>query len=476
MTLFFCPHSLHKLSQDNQDYLQFFDRDEKCGPFILHKLIAEGTYGRVFEAFLPQAPEKRFALKLTATSSSQFDLAEMQQEVNILRMLHHRNIVQVYDSFVVPEQKVHVILQEFVRGSDLYYWIAKQEQRYFDSILFPVEAFQERLHIFREIVTVILYLHEKHVFHRDIKLENVLYVEKDKMVKLCDFGLAIYSPTAQDWPQTKVLGSCHYVSPEILKAAEKDNETGQKPSYFGAPAAVWSLGVLFYILVGRVFPFNALTKVGMVDIPALSNIILKGEYKPLQPSTIYDIPLKTGDLVDDLVAKMLQVDVKERMPLLSLLEHPLFQTPLCIQPSLKGFSKRRFSLDTTIVDHMLSTLSTVKPMRTLSCPCIVALDRMPPVTRLNQGIVEITSNLMQNVKEKCSSTLFLNLLALPGTTEHNVYQALKFHHDKIVSLLSFLKWTKVKCKECHQQSKPSTMTDHVEDADIVCGPSSCTIL
>lgn len=44
--------------------------------------------------------------------------------------------------------------------------------------------------IFYQIVLGVKHLHDKNLYHRDIKLDNIL-INKDFIPKICDFGISI---------------------------------------------------------------------------------------------------------------------------------------------------------------------------------------------------------------------------------------------------------------------------------------------
>jgi MAP/microtubule affinity-regulating kinase len=48
----------------------------------------------------------------------------------------------------------------------------------------------EAKHIFQQILEALAYLHEKHIIHRDLKLENIL-LDENFNVKIIDYGFSI---------------------------------------------------------------------------------------------------------------------------------------------------------------------------------------------------------------------------------------------------------------------------------------------
>ena len=93
--------------------------------------------------------------------------------------------------------------------------------------------------------TALYYLHSFGVAHRDLKPENILMVSDadDSDLKIVDFGLSkIIGPNESSLDP---FGTLSYVAPEVLL---------QKP--YGKEVDLWSLGVITYLLLSRVLPFD----------------------------------------------------------------------------------------------------------------------------------------------------------------------------------------------------------------------------
>ena len=89
----------------------------------------------------------------------------MQQEINILSQLDHIGIMKFYDA-IDSGNKVSIVV-EYINGNNLYQYIRKLPgSRIIDE--------NEVKKIFKKIVEAVQYMHENHVVHRDLKLENIL--------------------------------------------------------------------------------------------------------------------------------------------------------------------------------------------------------------------------------------------------------------------------------------------------------------
>jgi len=156
----------------------------------------------------------------------------IQQEIEIMKMLKHPNIVEFYEFFQTTDQ-VFVVM-ELVTGGELLDIVSAK------GSFAPSEAAE----IIREVLLAVDYMHKNGIVHRDLKLENLLVDEKNKTVKITDFGL---SKNYFAEVPSKCVGSILYIAPEVLLCDTYDNAVD-----------VWSIGVMTYMLLSGSAPFDSL--------------------------------------------------------------------------------------------------------------------------------------------------------------------------------------------------------------------------
>ncbi|XP_031285811.1 CBL-interacting serine/threonine-protein kinase 1 isoform X2 [Pistacia vera] len=125
---------------------------------------------------------------------------------------------------------------EYVTGGELFDRIASKGR------LPEVEGRK----LFQQLIDGVSYCHNKGVFHRDLKLENVL-VDSKGNIKISDFGLsALPQHFRDDGLLHTTCGSPNYVAPEVLA----------NRGYDGATSDIWSCGVILYVILIGYLPFD----------------------------------------------------------------------------------------------------------------------------------------------------------------------------------------------------------------------------
>ena len=103
-------------------------------------------------------------------------IARVQSEVSIHQELAHPAITALH-TFFEDDRHVYLVM-EYCANGDLHHYLRRKKRL--------EEGLARRL--FRQIVTGMLYLHERGIMHRDIKLGNILLTDTYDAVNR-DFGM-----------------------------------------------------------------------------------------------------------------------------------------------------------------------------------------------------------------------------------------------------------------------------------------------
>ena len=202
--------------------------------YDIQEKIGEGKYASVYKA-RHKASKRIVAIKILEKenlSSNEFSM--IKNEIDILKICQHPNIVKLYDVFE-DTQRIHIIM-ELIEGPDLFCYLEKKD--------FDINE-SEANKIINKLSSVIYYLNVFGIVHRDIKPENILLTNNSNNydIKLIDFGLGtILGPEEKS---EQPFGTVSYVSPEVLCGNEYDKSVD-----------IWSMGILSYLLLVGRLPFD----------------------------------------------------------------------------------------------------------------------------------------------------------------------------------------------------------------------------
>ena len=195
-------------------------------------------------------------------------LLRFQREANAASKLNHENVVQVYDVGTYEER--HFIVMEYIRGRTLKQLIQIR------GALHKEEA----LSIMKQLLSAIAQAHKCNIIHRDIKPQNVL-VKDDGTVKITDFGIALAHNAVQLTQTDSVLGSAHYLPPEVTRGETATNQSD-----------IYSLGIVFYELLCGNVPFTGDNPVQIAMKHLSEEIPSIRDFNPSLPQSIENIILK----------------------------------------------------------------------------------------------------------------------------------------------------------------------------------------
>ncbi|SCU98518.1 LAFA_0G18448g1_1 [Lachancea sp. 'fantastica'] len=147
----------------------------------------------------------------------------------------HENITELFDYFD------SFIIMEYCSGGDLYEAIRAD--------LVPKKT-KIITHIASQIMEAIDFVHQKGIYHRDVKPENILIQGSDWKIKLTDWGLATTDKISSD----RSVGSERYMSPELFED-NLDRDEGSEP-YVCSKVDIWAIGIVMLNIVFHKNPFS----------------------------------------------------------------------------------------------------------------------------------------------------------------------------------------------------------------------------
>ena len=245
------------------------------------------------------------------------DKEKFKNEINIMSKCDHPNIIKLIEIYE-DKRYLDLVMEECCGGS------------LFDRLLKKIEdddetfTEKESAIIFKQIMSAICYCHNQGIVHRDLKLENILflYKTKDSPIKVIDFGLSecvqllgknlleiISGEKNINISMSGAVGTPHYISPEVLQGT------------YNQKCDIWSAGVILYALLSGTFPFD-----GNTDKEIYKSILRKK----------YDFKKEIWDNISndakDLISHML-CDENKRYTAEMVLNHPWLTK---LAPNSKG--------------------------------------------------------------------------------------------------------------------------------------------
>ena len=207
------------------------------GNYELRRLLAQGGYGQVFEAW-DRVLCRSVALKCVAGTLSADAVVQRERliaEARAAASLDHRAFVKVFG--FEDDGRSQFIVMELVHGDTLRGFTAGHS-----------DETSRALEIVTQVAEAMAQAHAAGLVHGDIKPGNLM-IESDGTVRILDFGLARHiDPLAtQSGVPEDPLGTIAYMAPERLAGRPASRATD-----------IYALGVVLYELVTGTRPFATL--------------------------------------------------------------------------------------------------------------------------------------------------------------------------------------------------------------------------
>jgi serine/threonine-protein kinase len=180
-----------------------YDRPLKSGyrigaKYEIWHVLGMGSYGITYTA------EDKMTGKLCAVkqlrptkAKTASGIRSFQREAELMRAVSGGGFPELYD--VIEQDGFHFLVMEYVDG------------RTFEDLIFEDERIfseEDTVNVLDDLCTLVSVLHTKGIYHRDLRIPNILYV--GGRLKIIDFGLACYKddkPEDEDprYPEKQVM-------------------------------------------------------------------------------------------------------------------------------------------------------------------------------------------------------------------------------------------------------------------------------
>ncbi|MGL5732765.1 MAG: serine/threonine-protein kinase [Metamycoplasmataceae bacterium] len=195
--------------------------------------IGSGGMAKVYLA-LNQETNQKVAIKtlLTDPNMPLTNKNRFKEELRLAKYISSPYVVKFYEGNYNNETQY--LVMEYVEGKMLKDYIEEQGRLNVD----------EAVNFATQIAKGFAEIHAQNIIHRDLKTSNVM-VSTLGEIKIIDFGIAISDDSVRYTQTGRVIGSVHYMAPEIV------NQEGATPQ-----TDVYALGIILYeMLIGET-PFK----------------------------------------------------------------------------------------------------------------------------------------------------------------------------------------------------------------------------
>ena len=215
------------ISYDNKDfsYLNYYYE---------YKIIKPIKSGGFAEVYLAENILNKKLVAIKKTDIKYFSTDEiynLTREGRLLSNLNHPNIIKIYCYYTYENYLYNVM--EYAKGGELTQYINSTKD-------IPEEKIKS---IFKQIYDAVKYIHNKNIIHRDLKTNNVVFLDQEKTkVAIIDFGIS----STFSGGDILNAGTLKYLPPETFQENNKNS----------IKIDMWALGVILYILYFKKFPYD----------------------------------------------------------------------------------------------------------------------------------------------------------------------------------------------------------------------------
>jgi calcium-dependent protein kinase len=315
--------------------------------YTIDELIVKGRNNSlIYKATLKSNGEQRILKIIPKNKKNLQKNQSLINEIELLEQIDNPYIIKLYEFYDCP--KVICLVNEYCKGGNLNNRLILERQ--FTEFTTAIIIFQ--------LLSALSFCHSKNIIHRNLTLSHILIDESKRdnyiHIKIIDFSSSTKVIKGVDMGDS--IGNLKYTSPEVFEG--KYNETRD----------IWSVGVIMYILLTGIYPFDG------KDI-----LKIKAEIELCNVNYNNENLKKCSNECIDLLKELLNKD-KNRISAQNAIKHIWFKN--------LNIKERLTFLPFEKIKKVLEQIMKFKPKKTLQKLCLAYL-----VRNFNDESVNDASNL-----------------------------------------------------------------------------------
>ncbi len=133
------------------------------------RVVGRGAFGTVYLCRRLADQREVIVKQIPVEQLSRMDRLATINEVKVLAMLQHPNVIEYYDNFI--QDQAMMIVMEYAAGGTLHDYLESKAAAFTDEKDYLDEA--EIANLLAQIVLPLNLVHEEHILHRDLKTQNI---------------------------------------------------------------------------------------------------------------------------------------------------------------------------------------------------------------------------------------------------------------------------------------------------------------
>ncbi len=234
-------------------------------------LIYNSTSTSIFKTKLAEYDTEVLVKLLKKEHESEKKINQFENELQISSKLESSGFRKALDKTFIEGQ--HALILEYVSGVTLAQFFTKPA------------SIPEFLTIAIQCTSLLGKLHKKHIIHKDINSNNILYDQKNKKISLIDFNISSEINLKSNHLENpeRLEGTLDYISPE---------QTGRVNRVVDYRSDLYSLGITLYELLCGSLPFMTNDSLELIHFHIAKKPVAPHKHNKNIPPVISEIILK----------------------------------------------------------------------------------------------------------------------------------------------------------------------------------------